>query len=266
MNDVRRQGAARVPRLPAAMHPNARPAAEAANCANAQGKFWEYHEKLFANQTRARRRQAEGATRARSGLDTREVRRVPRARSRSRRPSTRTSPTAPKVGVNGTPAFFINGRMLSRRAAVREVQGGDRRGAAEQRAAQGELTSPRGGAVTQMCHRTASSFSVRAPILTVRTHVEPAAAQPPRTAGERFHRDRDRDRGAGGVGLGDRGAPGRLARAAADAAARRRGVDPARRGAVAPRTTQSDAARPRRRGDRRDARRRARVCRPCDRP
>ena len=28
---------------PLPFHENARPAAEAANCANAQGKFWEYH-------------------------------------------------------------------------------------------------------------------------------------------------------------------------------------------------------------------------------
>ncbi len=30
------------------IHPNAMPAAEAAQCANAQGKFWEYHDKLFS--------------------------------------------------------------------------------------------------------------------------------------------------------------------------------------------------------------------------
>jgi hypothetical protein len=35
---------------PLPFHANARPAADAANCANAQGKFWEYHDKLFASQ------------------------------------------------------------------------------------------------------------------------------------------------------------------------------------------------------------------------
>src|SRR4029077_20450635 len=30
-------------------HPNARPAAEAAACANEQGKFWPFHDRLFAN-------------------------------------------------------------------------------------------------------------------------------------------------------------------------------------------------------------------------
>jgi len=32
------------------IHPNARAAALAAECANEQGKFWDYHNKLFANQ------------------------------------------------------------------------------------------------------------------------------------------------------------------------------------------------------------------------
>jgi protein-disulfide isomerase len=33
------------------IHPQAQKAAEAANCATDQNKFWEYHDKLFANQT-----------------------------------------------------------------------------------------------------------------------------------------------------------------------------------------------------------------------
>jgi len=37
--------------LPASMHPNAEKAAEAAECAGKQGKFYEMHDKLFANQT-----------------------------------------------------------------------------------------------------------------------------------------------------------------------------------------------------------------------
>jgi protein-disulfide isomerase len=32
------------------LHPNALPAANAARCAEAQGKFWEYHDKLYADQ------------------------------------------------------------------------------------------------------------------------------------------------------------------------------------------------------------------------
>ena len=33
------------------IHPNAMPAAEAAQCANEQGKFWPYHDKLFGSET-----------------------------------------------------------------------------------------------------------------------------------------------------------------------------------------------------------------------
>jgi protein-disulfide isomerase len=36
--------------LPPSLHPNAQKAAEAAECAGIQGKFWEMHDKLFANQ------------------------------------------------------------------------------------------------------------------------------------------------------------------------------------------------------------------------
>ncbi len=36
--------------FPLSIHPQAAPAALAAECANEQGKFWEYHDKLFDNQ------------------------------------------------------------------------------------------------------------------------------------------------------------------------------------------------------------------------
>lgn len=36
--------------FPLGFHPNAEPAAEAAECANEQGKFWEMHNKIFENQ------------------------------------------------------------------------------------------------------------------------------------------------------------------------------------------------------------------------
>src|SRR5262249_6172616 len=36
--------------FPLPFHANARPASEAARCANAQGKFWEYHNKLMASE------------------------------------------------------------------------------------------------------------------------------------------------------------------------------------------------------------------------
>jgi len=92
-------------------HPNAKQAAEAGMCANEQGKFWPYHDRLFANQQRL------GASDLKQhavdlGLD------APRFNacldSHKYVPLIDADISAGNAsGVNGTPAFFINGRMLS---------------------------------------------------------------------------------------------------------------------------------------------------------
>ena len=41
--------------MPLPMHPNAMPAALAAMAANEQGKFWEFHDLVFANQQKMSR-------------------------------------------------------------------------------------------------------------------------------------------------------------------------------------------------------------------
>ncbi|MBI3769855.1 MAG: DsbA family protein [Deltaproteobacteria bacterium] len=96
---------------PLPMHSQARPAAEAAGCANAQGKFWEYHAKLFDNQT------ALGEDKLKQyakdvGLDEAKF-----AECFTKKPFKaaidQDVADGMKVGVNGTPAFFVNGRMLS---------------------------------------------------------------------------------------------------------------------------------------------------------
>src|SRR5262245_6414067 len=96
---------------PLPMHPNARPAAEAPACANAQGKYWPYHEKLFANQT------ALGADKLKEyaqqvGLDTAKFDQCLKDKPFAKQIDKDVSDGA-AVGVNGTPAFFINGRLLS---------------------------------------------------------------------------------------------------------------------------------------------------------
>ena len=93
-------------------HPNARPAAEAGLCANEQGKFWPYHDQLFASQRRLGGADLKQHA-VELGLDAPSS--TPAStrtnmRSRSSKP---TSQAANEAGVNGTPAFFINGRVLS---------------------------------------------------------------------------------------------------------------------------------------------------------
>jgi protein-disulfide isomerase len=96
---------------PLPMHPQARPAAEAANCAHAQGKFWEYHAKLFANQA------ALGDDKLKEyakelGLDAPKFEKC-LADKPFKDAIDKDIADGGKVGVNGTPAFFINGRVLS---------------------------------------------------------------------------------------------------------------------------------------------------------
>jgi protein-disulfide isomerase len=96
---------------PLPMHPEARLAHEAANCANAQGKFWEYHRKLFANQQALA--EANLKTYAKDlGLDQAKFDDC-LAKRPHKAAIDKDLEDGAKVGVSGTPAFFINGRMLS---------------------------------------------------------------------------------------------------------------------------------------------------------
>jgi len=96
---------------PLPMHPNARPAAEAASCANAQGKFWEYHAKLFANQTALGEAKLKEYAQA-LGLDAAKFEQCLKDKP-FRAAIDKDLADGAKAGVNGTPAFFVNGRALS---------------------------------------------------------------------------------------------------------------------------------------------------------
>jgi protein-disulfide isomerase len=91
------------------VHPRAQQAAEAAECAGAQGKFWEMHELLFEHQTHLDPKHLLGyaeeigldAARFTAELDDQ----VYPQRVRDHVASGKRS------GVRGTPGFFINGRI-----------------------------------------------------------------------------------------------------------------------------------------------------------
>jgi protein-disulfide isomerase len=92
-------------------HPQAQPAAEAAQCANEQGKFWPYHDRLFAEAGKLmdedlKKAAADlglDAARFNACVDERRYKSVVEADQKA----------GNEAGVNGTPAFFVNGRLLS---------------------------------------------------------------------------------------------------------------------------------------------------------
>lgn len=94
---------------PLPFHANARPAAEAAHCANAQGKFWEYHTKLMASKDLSAA--ALQGLAGKVGLDRAKFDECV-AKRQFKDAVEKDIADATKVGVNGTPAFFINGRLL----------------------------------------------------------------------------------------------------------------------------------------------------------
>lgn len=91
------------------VHPHALLAAQAAEAASAQGKFWEMHDLLFENQAHLKPQQLHGYA-ERLGLDmaryTAEMDdEIYLQRVREHMESARQS------AVRGTPTFFINGRL-----------------------------------------------------------------------------------------------------------------------------------------------------------
>ena len=95
---------------PLPMHPNAKPAAMAAMAANEQGRFWEMHDKLFANQQNLDRPSLERFA-SEVGLDMGKF----KAAMDSNKFEAQISADATegtRVGANGTPTFFVNGRQI----------------------------------------------------------------------------------------------------------------------------------------------------------
>ncbi len=93
------------------LHPQARRAHEAARCAHDQGKFWPYHDLLFARAPRAS--PDELKTYAREvGLDMGAFEHCLTSRSHQAAVQ-KDVDDGTRAGVTGTPTFFINGRPLS---------------------------------------------------------------------------------------------------------------------------------------------------------
>ncbi len=96
--------------LPATMHPQARPAAEAAEAAREQGKFWEMHDRLFASQ-RALGPELYAAAAREIGLDVARFERAVAAHAGTARID-EDQKQAQVVGATATPTFFVNCRRI----------------------------------------------------------------------------------------------------------------------------------------------------------
>ena len=94
-----------------AIHPQARPAAEAARCAGEQGKFWDYHDKLYTNGSKFTVEELKSAAKE-VGLDVDGFDKC-FASGKFRAAVQKDLLEGAQLGLNGTPAFFINGRELT---------------------------------------------------------------------------------------------------------------------------------------------------------
>ena len=92
------------------IHPEAFKASEAAHCAGVQGKYWEYHDRLFVNQ-RALQVEALKKHAIDLGLDSGAFNAcLDSGKYRERVSNGLEEGTA--LGVGSTPSVFINGRLV----------------------------------------------------------------------------------------------------------------------------------------------------------
>jgi protein-disulfide isomerase len=93
--------------FPLSFHPFAAKASEASQCANDQGKFWEFHDALYADQSKLAVTDME-ATAARLGLNADKFKSCIETGKYTAEVN-KDIADATKAGVNSTPSFFING-------------------------------------------------------------------------------------------------------------------------------------------------------------
>ena len=96
--------------FPLPMHENARGAAEAALAANAQGKFWEFHDKLFQNQGKLTRDGLEAFAKE-AGLNVGEFKKALDGKTFAADVDSDVK-LGESVAVQGTPTMFINGARV----------------------------------------------------------------------------------------------------------------------------------------------------------
>ena len=104
--------------FPLSFHPQAQKAAEAGGCAHDQGKFWQLSKLLFENQQALSVGDIKNYA-SQAGLDVARFSQCLDS-DKYREEVLADMRAGQAVGVTGTPAFFINGRMLSGAASFEQ--------------------------------------------------------------------------------------------------------------------------------------------------
>jgi len=108
--------------LPLGFHKQARPAAEAALCAQEQGKFWQYHDELFANMAQLRDAGIFDRLATQVGLDAGKFKSCT-ASGRHGKTVDADMKLANQLSVRGTPHMFINGRRARGALPLDQLRG-----------------------------------------------------------------------------------------------------------------------------------------------
>jgi protein-disulfide isomerase len=94
-----------------AIHPQAPLAAEAARCAGDQGKFWQYHDTLYSKAPKIAPADLQAYSKE-VGVDAATFQQCLDSRKHQSAVQKDLAEGA-KLGLTGTPSFFINGREIS---------------------------------------------------------------------------------------------------------------------------------------------------------
>ena len=107
--------------FPLSFHPNAQKAAEASLCANAQGKFWELHDKMYANQQAIAVADIKGYAKAISGMDATKFNTCLDSGEMAAKVSSEENDGA-GIGIRGTPGFMVYSKSVKSDALVSKLQ------------------------------------------------------------------------------------------------------------------------------------------------
>jgi protein-disulfide isomerase len=100
------------------IHPEALPAAGAAWAANKQGKFWEYHDALFANQTKL----GEILYLETANSLKLDIKKFNADRKIADAAIVQDFQLGRKIGVDGTPTFIMNGEVITGAATLADLE------------------------------------------------------------------------------------------------------------------------------------------------